>query len=91
MGVVVGKKDLNIMSSVKKRRLFHLFGLASSPRKEFFRALSYATISFTRLSLKTKPQIFSNSQLTPELKREILLKEFGTLSEYVDIFKRKTM
>ena len=31
--------------------------------------------------IKNKPQINSNNQLSPELKREILLKEFGTLSE----------
>jgi len=75
------------MSSVKKRKLLNLFDLASSPRKEFFRGLSSATISFTRLCLKDKPQINSDNQLAPELKREILLREFGTLSEYVDHFR----
>lgn len=75
------------MSSVKRRKLFHLFGLASSPGKGFFRGLSRATISFSRLSLKTKPQAPANSQLAPELKREILLQEFGTLKEHVNHFR----
>jgi len=75
------------MSLVKKRKLFHLFGLAGSPRKEFFRGLSYATISFAQLSLKAKPRINPKSQLSSELKKEILLQEFGTLKEYVETKK----
>ena len=72
------------MSSNKKQKE----NISASPQKEFLKGVSSATVSFIKLTEIGREACAE--RLSEESKKKILLKEFGTIKEYLTTLTMKT-